>query len=60
MRNSKRVVVAGLACVPLAAFAVSVSRAQDDRNDAMTEKIRIVTVERNTNLSALDIDYFVV
>jgi len=50
MRNSKRVVVAGLACVPLAAFAVSVSRAQDDRNDAMTEKIRIVTVVKRTGI----------
>jgi len=50
MRNSNRVVVAGLACVPLAAFAVSVSRAQDDRNDAMTEKIRIVTVVKRTGI----------
>jgi simple sugar transport system substrate-binding protein len=50
MRNSKRVVVAGLACVPLAAFAVSVSRAQDDRNDAMTEKVRIVTVVKRTGI----------
>ena len=50
MRNSNRVVVAGLACVPLAAFAVSISRAQDDRNDAMTEKIRIVTVVKRTGI----------
>ena len=50
MRNSKGVVVASLACMLVAAFAVTASRAQDDRNDARTEKIRIVTVVKRTGI----------
>jgi len=50
MRNSKRVVVASLACMLVAAFAVTASRAQNDRNDAKTEKIRIVTVVKRTGI----------
>jgi len=50
MLNSKRVLVAGLACIPVAAFAVTTPRAQDGRNDATTEKIRIVTVVKRTGI----------
>ena len=49
MRNSKRVVVAGLASILMAALsAVSDARGQDDQNDA--KKIRIVTVVKRTGL----------
>src|SRR6188474_1936704 len=49
MRNSKRVVVAGLASILMAALsAVSAARGQDDQNDAKT--IRIVTVVKRTGL----------
>jgi simple sugar transport system substrate-binding protein len=34
----------------VAAFAVTASRAQNDRNDAKTEKIRIVTVVKRTGI----------
>ena len=50
MRNSMRVVVAGLACMLVAPLAISGSPAQDDRNDAKTEKIRIVTVVKRTGI----------
>ena len=51
MRNSKRVVVAGLAFILVVALsAVSASRGQDDRNDAKTKKIRIVTVVKRTGI----------
>ena len=50
MRNSKGVVVASLACMLVAAFAVTASRAQDDRNSAKMEKIRIVTVVKRTGI----------
>ena len=50
MRNSKRVVVAGLAFILVVAFAVSASRGQGDRNDAKTKKIRIVTVVKRTGI----------
>jgi simple sugar transport system substrate-binding protein len=48
MRNSKRVVVAGLAFVLV--VAVSASRGQGDRNDPKTKKIRIVTVVKRTGI----------
>jgi len=50
MRKSKRVIVAGPACVLVAAFWVSGSRAQADRIDAKTEKVRIVTVVKRTGI----------
>src|SRR3954468_10056186 len=50
MRKSKRVIVAGPACVLVAAFWVSGSRAQADRIDAKTKKIRIVTVVKRTGI----------
>jgi simple sugar transport system substrate-binding protein len=51
MRNSKRVVVAGLAFILLVAlFAVRASRGQVDRSDAKTKKIRIVTVVKRTGI----------
>jgi simple sugar transport system substrate-binding protein len=50
MRNSKRVVVAGLAFLLAVAFAACAPRGQDDRNDAKTEKIRIVTVVKRTGI----------
>ena len=51
MRNSKRVVVAGLAFLLAVAFAVSASRGQGDRNEAKTKKIRIVTVVKRTGIA---------
>ena len=50
MRNSKRIVVAGLACMLIVAFAVSASRGQGARNDPKTKKIRIVTVVKRTGI----------
>ena len=50
MRNSKRVVVAGLAFMLVVAFAGSGARGQGDRNDAKTKKIRIVTVVKRTGI----------
>ena len=44
MRNSKRVVVGGLAFVLIGAVAARASRDQGVRNQAQTGKIRIVTV----------------
>ena len=49
MRNSKRVVVAGLACGLTGALAASASRAPTDRTNT-TEKIRIVTVVKRTGI----------
>src|SRR5215813_8413692 len=51
MRNSKRVVVAGLAFLLAVAFAVSALRGQDGRNEAKTKKIRIVTVVKRTGIA---------
>ena len=50
MRNSKRVVVAGLAPILMVALAASTSRGQGDRKDFKTEKIRIVTVVKRTGI----------
>src|SRR4249920_3055990 len=50
MRNSKRVVVAGLAFILMVACAASTSRGQGDRKDVKTEKIRIVTVVKRTGI----------
>ena len=50
MRNSKRVVVAGLASILVVSVCGNASRAQDDRNDAKTKKIRIVTVVKRTGI----------
>jgi simple sugar transport system substrate-binding protein len=48
MRDSKRVVVAGLAFLLAVAFAVSAPRGQ---NEAKTKKIRIVTVVKRTGIA---------
>jgi simple sugar transport system substrate-binding protein len=51
MRNSKRVVVAGLALMLVVALpAVRASSGQGDRNDAKTKPIRIVTVVKRTGI----------
>ena len=50
MQNSKRAVVAGLACMLVAALSVSASRAQDDGSVAKTGKVRIVTVVKRTGI----------
>jgi simple sugar transport system substrate-binding protein len=50
MRNSKRVVVAGLALMLVAAVAVSASRGQGQRTDPKTKRIRIVTVVKRTGI----------
>ena len=50
MRKSKRVIIAGPAWVLVAAFSVSGSRAEADRIDAKTEKVRIVTVVKRTGI----------
>ena len=51
MRNSKRVVVAGLAFILVVAlFAASASSGQGDQNDAKTKKVRIVTVVKRTGI----------
>jgi simple sugar transport system substrate-binding protein len=50
MRNRKRVVVAGVALILLAAFAGGASRAQGGRGAANTKKIRIVTVVKRTGI----------
>jgi simple sugar transport system substrate-binding protein len=50
MRNSKRVVVAGLAFILMVAFVASASHGQGDRKDVKTEKIRIVTVVKRTGI----------
>src|SRR4030095_16950425 len=51
MRNSKRVVVAGLAFLLAVAFAVSAPRGQGGPNEAKTKKIRIVTVVKRTGIA---------
>src|SRR5215510_1013212 len=48
MRDSKRVVAAGLAFLLAVAFAVSAARGQGGPNEAKTKKIRIVTVVKRT------------
>ena len=50
MRNSKHVVVAGLAFILVAAFAVSASRGQGARTDSQSKRIRIVTVIKRTGI----------
>ena len=50
MRNSKRVVVAGLAFILAVAFSVSASRGQGNRENAQTKRIRIVTVVKRTGI----------
>ena len=50
MRNSRRVVVAGLAFMLMVAFAASASRGQGDRQDVKARKIRIVTVVKRTGI----------
>jgi simple sugar transport system substrate-binding protein len=51
MRNSKRVVVAGLASIFVVALSVaSAVHGQGDRDDATTKKIRIVTVVKRTGI----------
>src|SRR5262245_21089635 len=50
MRDSKRVVVAGLALLVVVAFQVRDSRAQRREGDAQTRKIRIVTVVKRTGI----------
>src|SRR4029453_13871808 len=51
MRNSKRVVVAGLASILVVALsAASAARGQGDREDVKTKKIRIVTVVKRTGI----------
>src|SRR5499425_285728 len=51
MRDSKRVVVAGLAFLLAVAFAVSAPRGQGGRNEAKRKKIRIVTVVKRTGIA---------
>src|SRR5262245_30777287 len=51
MRDSKRVVVAGLAFLLAVAFAVSAPRGQGGPNEAKTKKIRIVTVVKRTGIA---------
>src|SRR5499426_3810183 len=50
MRDSKRVVVAGLAFLLAVAFAVSAPPGQGGQNESKTEKIRIVTVVKRTGI----------
>jgi simple sugar transport system substrate-binding protein len=51
MRNSKRVVVTGLAfLLAVGVFAAETSRGQDQRTDSKTKKIRIVTVVKRTGI----------
>ena len=51
MRDSKRVVVAGLAFLLAVAFGVSAPRSQGGRTEAKTKKIRIVTVVKRTGIA---------
>src|SRR5215475_10719669 len=51
MRDSKRVVVAGLALLLAVAFASSALRGQGGQNEAKTKKIRIVTVVKRTGIA---------
>src|SRR5215469_2172057 len=51
MRDSKRVVVAGLAFLLAVAFAVSAPLGQGGGNEAKTKKIRIVTVVKRTGIA---------
>ena len=50
MRNSKRVIVAGLAFILAVALSAHASRGQGGRNDAQTKRIRIVTVVKRTGI----------
>src|SRR5215475_13938560 len=51
MRNSKCLVVAGLALLLAVAFASSAPRGQGGRNEAKRKKIRIVTVVKRTGIA---------
>src|SRR5215831_16442115 len=51
MRDSKRVVVAGLPFLLAVSFALSAARGQGRRNEAKTKKIRIVTVVKRTGIA---------
>src|SRR5262245_63367186 len=51
MRDSKRVVVAGLAFLLAVAFAVSTPSGQGGQNEAKRKKIRIVTVVKRTGIA---------
>src|SRR5262247_1200762 len=51
MRDSKRVVAAGLAFLLAVAFAVSAARGQGGPNEAKTKKSRIVTVVKRTGIT---------
>ena len=51
MRDSKRLVVAGLAFLLAVAFAVSAPSGQGGQNEAKRKKIRIVTVVKRTGIA---------
>src|SRR6516164_1453643 len=51
MRDSKHIVVAGLAFLLAVTFAVSAPPGQAGRNEAKTKKIRIVTVVKRTRIA---------
>ena len=51
MRDSKYVVVAGVAFLLAVVFAVSAPRGQAGQNEAKTKKIRIVTVVKRTGIA---------
>ena len=51
MKNSKSLVVAGIAFTLAVAFGVGASRGQRDGKDGQTKKIRIVTVVKRTGLA---------
>jgi simple sugar transport system substrate-binding protein len=50
MQNPKRIVIAGVAFILVAACAVGASRGQGERNDQKTKRIRIVTVVKRTGI----------
>ena len=54
MRNSKRLTVAGVACILVVVFAVSALRGQGDVNDAKTKTIRIVTAVKRTGIASFE------
>jgi simple sugar transport system substrate-binding protein len=50
MRNSKRVVVASLACILGVASAACAQRSPGDPTDSQTKQVRIVTVVKRTGI----------
>src|SRR5262249_44230804 len=50
MQTSRRVVVAGLACILVVASPTSAQRGRGDPNHSKTEKIRIVTIVKRTGI----------